>query len=136
MQYEINVQQEAGKNVFVLETGNSSLKFEKLDAFPEFTGGQLQVVRNGDVFSESSPIREVGTFGSTTVFEGLHQLFENKARPHFIDVLDISLFEACDKIVIYYEPIAGTDFTFIDYLQMQERVRTAKVVSEATIGSP
>lgn len=118
-EYRIGVIQKDGKQAFQLLRDDCPITFERLSAATEFTGGLLEIYRDGILFSKTSCIRSVGTFGAYEVFEGLNEVFAPAAHPQFLADLLPSMLKTGDVISIKPHQDTNTEFVGRLILDMQ-----------------
>lgn len=93
------------------------IKFDRLEAYDEFIGGQLTIMRNGETLDRTTRIGVFGTHESCTGFCGLEKIFGGDLRSYGIDFLNAQDFEIGD-IFILDVPLP-LNFDFAQFLQRQ-----------------
>ena len=100
MKIKIRVVKRNGKPVFKYE----DILFISLQAYDDFYGGKLKVLRKNKVIDTTSKIDEYGTHAPSMVFYGLYSL----TRQYLHFSLEPMLFQENDMLAIEF-PIVGSE---------------------------
>lgn len=99
------------------------IMFDRLEAYDEFTGGQLTIIRDGELIDRTTSIKGVGTHAACTCFCGLEKLFSGDLRSWGIDSFAPEDFKVGDIFIL--DVLMPPSFDFARFLRGQACLSSA-----------